>query len=154
MHIYYVSNKPALLYAQAQCTDRKYCGVTVYIPLDLRRYPRYRNHSDHPIIRFPRVLCVNWGSLSSRQSYICRWKRRYRSQSSVWDASQVPLRFVERERSFQVHGPLPDEAKLKLCVWTQFFISRSDAHTRGGWLATLGNRAPCSSHWPSTELQE
>ena len=52
--------------------DRKYCGVTVYIPLDLRRYPRYRNHSDHPIIRFPRVLCVNWawGSLSSRQTPI------------------------------------------------------------------------------------
>ena len=36
----------------------------VYIPLDLRRYPRYRNHSDHPIIRFPRALCANWGSLS------------------------------------------------------------------------------------------
>lgn len=29
----------------------------VYIPLDLRRYLRYRNHSDHPIIRFPRALC-------------------------------------------------------------------------------------------------
>ena len=44
--------------------------MTVYIPLDLRRYPRYRNHSDHPIIRFPQALGANWGSLIFDRAHI------------------------------------------------------------------------------------
>ena len=87
------------------------------------------------------------------RAYICHRKRWQRTQSSVWYASQAPPRFVEPERSIEGARPARREAKVKLCL-NPIFISRSDAHTRGGWLATLGNRAPCSSRWPSTERLE
>lgn len=103
--------------AMLNTTNRKYCGVTVYIPLDLRRYPRYRNHSDHPIIRFPRALCANWGSLSLRQSLYLSLKtplqdsvERLRRQSSPSKVRRA--RVIDRSRARRSEG--------EVCVWTQF----------------------------------
>ena len=101
--------------------NRKHCGVTVYIPLDLRRYPRYRNHSDHPIIRFPRALCANWGSLGCRQRLYLPLKSPLPDSVECLNANLSPLGFAERlSRSIEAHA-WPDEAiEGEVCVWTQF----------------------------------
>ena len=49
------------------------------------------------------------------RAYICRRKRRHKTQSSVWDASQAPPRFVERERSID-RGARPGPTKRR---WTE-----------------------------------
>lgn len=96
----------------------KYLEDVVYIPLDLRRYPRYGHHSNHPIIRFPRALCVNWGSLSSTRDYICprnanpgsveRFRSYFGHQRSAGAfKSQKRRRWRERERVSELNISFP-----------------------------------------------
>ena len=114
--------------------------VPVYIPDFLRRFPRYRNLDNDPIIQYPGAvpLCqISW-KLAKLASVLHRFD---------W------LQIERQEPSFTALADSRDQESKVTCGScatkssvcrdlsdSDWLISRSCVHARSGWLASLGNR--------------